>query len=221
MEYYSIKNLEKYQPHYKDGRRIIWIRWDIMGARDYKISKLKDHEKWLFLSLICLAVQHKNMIPADEKWIAQEANCSNNHIHKSLLMLQTLELIVKVCNELPKSMLPTIQTDNTDNTIQTDIMSGKPDLDEPIVYLNEKAKTKYDPKNKANRELVKARFSEGRTLDQFKAVIDKKVAEWLTDEKMHKYLRPSTLFSRTHFEEYLNEPEPKKKSLIEQYEVKK
>lgn len=94
-------------------------------------------------------------------------------------------------------------------------------LDIPILYLNEKSKAHYDPKNRANRDLVVARFNEGRTIDQFKAVIDKKVAEWLTDEKMHKYLRPSTLFSRTHFEEYLNEPCRKPQSLLDKYEVKK
>lgn len=94
-------------------------------------------------------------------------------------------------------------------------------LDTPILYLNEKAKTNYDPKNKANQELVRARFLEGRTIEQFKIVVDRKVSEWLTDEKMHKYLRPSTLFSRTHFEEYLNEPIRKPQSLLDKYEVHK
>ena len=87
-----------------------------------------------------------------------------------------------------------------------DTLSGKPDLEAPIIYLNEKTKSNFDPKNKSSQEMVKARFNEGRTLDQFKRVIDKKVSAWLNDEKMMKYLRPSTLFNRTHFENYLNEP---------------
>jgi len=103
-----------------------------------------------------------------------------------------------------------------------DILSGKPDLEVPIIYLNEKTKSHFDPKNKSNRELVQARFNEGRTIEQFKEVIDKKTTQWLTDEKMFKFLRPSTLFRRTNFENYLNEPtkvietDPLKK-----YEVKK
>jgi uncharacterized phage protein (TIGR02220 family) len=95
------------------------------------------------------------------------------------------------------------------------------ELGSPVVYLNEKTKAHYDPKSKANMDLVRARFNEGRTLDQFKSVIDKKVSEWLTDEKMHKYLRPSTLFSRTHFEEYLNAPERGEQNLLDKFEVRR
>lgn len=83
---------------------------------------------------------------------------------------------------------------------------GKPDLEAPILYLNEKVKSHFDPKNKSSRTLIKARYAEGRTLEQFKQVIDKKVAQWFNDEKMLKYLRPSTLFNATNFENYLNEP---------------
>jgi len=81
------------------------------------------------------------------------------------------------------------------------------DLEAPILYLNEKAKTTFDPKNKANIAFIQARFNEGRTIDDFKKVIDKKVKAWLTDEKMMMYLRPETLFNRSKFESYLNEPE--------------
>ena len=101
------------------------------------------------------------------------------------------------------------------------LITVKYHLGEPILYLNEKTKAHYDPKSKANMDLVRARFNEGRTLDQFKSVIDKKVSEWLTDEKMHKYLRPSTLFSRTHFEEYLNAPERGEQSLLDKFEVRR
>lgn len=79
------------------------------------------------------------------------------------------------------------------------------DLDAPILYLNEKTKSKFDPKNKATIRLVKARYNEGRTLDDFKNVIDKKCSEWLTNEKMLPYLRPSTLFNATNFENYINQ----------------
>lgn len=52
---------------------------------------------------------------------------------------------------------------------------------------------------------MKARYSEGRTQNDFKTVIDKKVDQWRSDETMAKYLRPETLFNRTKFESYLNE----------------
>ena len=101
------------------------------------------------------------------------------------------------------TLLPNISKDKLS---KDNILSGKPDLETPILYLNEKTKGHFDPKNKSNQDLVRARHNEGRTLEQFKAVIDKKVTQWLNDEKMMKYLRPSTLFSRTNFENYLNEP---------------
>ena len=79
-----------------------------------------------------------------------------------------------------------------------------------INYLNEKTGRNYSPKNKSTLDLLRARFNEGRTVKEFITVIDKKVRDWLTDDKMNVYLRPSTLFNRTKFENYLNEPEPDK-----------
>lgn len=75
---------------------------------------------------------------------------------------------------------------------------------EIVKYLNEKAGTKYKASSKKTQNLIKARFNEGFTLDDFKTVIDKKTAEWLTDQKMNQYLRPETLFG-TKFESYLNQ----------------
>ena len=79
-----------------------------------------------------------------------------------------------------------------------------------INYLNEKTGRKFDPKNKSTIDMLRARFNEGRTMKDFITVIDKKVESWLTDDKMNKYLRPSTLFNRTNFENYINEPEEDK-----------
>jgi len=112
----------------------------------------------------------------------------------------------KVTNCNPKSDTQKKERQYTkDNTLSG---KEKPDLITPIEYLNEKTKSHFDPKNKSNQDLVRVRYNEGRTLEQFKQVIDTKVAQWLNDDKMFKYLRPSTLFNRTNFENYLNEPKP-------------
>ena len=73
-----------------------------------------------------------------------------------------------------------------------------------INYLNEQAGTKYKTTTKKTVAFIKARMSEKFTLDDFKAVVDKKVATWKGTE-YEKYLRPETLFG-TKFEGYLNEP---------------
>lgn len=77
-----------------------------------------------------------------------------------------------------------------------------------IDYLNEKAGTAFKDKSKDSRSHIKARFDDGFTLDDFKTVIDKKVAEWGGTD-MAKFLRPSTLFG-TKFESYLNQQTGKK-----------
>ncbi|MGE6602274.1 conserved phage C-terminal domain-containing protein [Lysinibacillus fusiformis] len=73
-----------------------------------------------------------------------------------------------------------------------------------ISYLNQTAGTSYRHTSKKTRQLIKARFNEGFTEDDFRLVIEKKVTTWLHDSKMHTYLRPETLFG-TKFEGYLNE----------------
>jgi uncharacterized phage protein (TIGR02220 family) len=73
---------------------------------------------------------------------------------------------------------------------------------EIIDKLNEVCGTSYQHSTKATQQLIKARFNEGRTVEDFHAVIDSRAALWLTDEKMLQYLRPSTLFG-SKFEGYL------------------
>lgn len=76
---------------------------------------------------------------------------------------------------------------------------------EIISALNEMAGTSYKATTKKNQELIQARWNEGFRLNDFYAVIRKKVAQWKgTDSE--QYLRPVTLFG-TKFESYLNQPE--------------
>lgn len=72
-------------------------------------------------------------------------------------------------------------------------------------YLNDKAGRNFSYKNKSTQSQINGRMSEGRTVDDFKAVIDLKVEQWGNDDKMKNYLRPATLFAPTNFENYINE----------------
>lgn len=78
---------------------------------------------------------------------------------------------------------------------------------EILDYLNQQAGTSYRASSKATQRFVHARLNENYTVEDFKKVIDIKVANWKDDPKMSKFLRPSTLFG-TKFEGYLNEPMP-------------
>ena len=72
-----------------------------------------------------------------------------------------------------------------------------------VDYLNSKTGKTFRYQTPKTQKLINARMSEGFKVDDFKAVIDKKCADWLKTD-MEKYLRPETLFG-TKFEGYLNE----------------
>ena len=83
-----------------------------------------------------------------------------------------------------------------------------------IAYLNSKAGVRFSSRSESTAKYIRARYNEGYTLDDFRLVIDAKVAAWSEDAKMRKYLRPQTLFA-DKFDSYLNEAEADRKSQAE------
>lgn len=100
---------------------------------------------------------------------------------------------------IEKPQEDTNKNDNNEKNDKNNIMVA-----EIISYLNEKTGKNFKSGVAKNRDLIKARLKEGYSLEDFKKVIDIKVAEWLNDEAMSKFLRPETLFSNK-FEGYLNQ----------------
>lgn len=103
--------------------------------------------------------------------------------------------------------------DNNDNDNEVSLHeSTNESLDNKVKliidYLNDKAKTNFRYNTDATKKLIKGRIKKGYKFDDFVNVIDKKCEEWLGTD-MEMYLRPSTLFCETHFEEYLNGKEKK------------
>lgn len=84
------------------------------------------------------------------------------------------------------------------------------EVEEIVLYLNEKAGTKYRAKTEATRRHIVARLNDGFSVDDFKEVIDKKCAGWIGTD-YQKYLRPETLFG-SKFESYLNENSKRKEA---------
>lgn len=98
-------------------------------------------------------------------------------------------------------------TDKCPHSIGKDSI-GKDSIDnipykEIIEYLNTKTGKNYRDNVQKNKSLIKARWSEGYRLDDFKQVIDNTVTDW-SGTKYAKYLRPETLFG-TKFDSYLNQ----------------
>lgn len=80
----------------------------------------------------------------------------------------------------------------------------KHDVVEVIDFLNSTTGSKYRHSTKATVAIITARINEGFTVEDIKSVITKKAKEW-KGTKYEKYLQPSTLFSPTKFEGYLNQ----------------
>lgn len=106
----------------------------------------------------------------------------------------------------PQPRLDKIREDKISNNIPTAESENTPiPYTEIIAYLNERAGTKFLPSTVSTKRLIKSRFNENPsyTVDDFKKVIDNKVADW-KDTERQRYLRPETLFG-AKFESYLNE----------------
>lgn len=96
-----------------------------------------------------------------------------------------------------------------------DILSGNPTADLKtqeseipfkliIDLLNKVTGKSFRHTSAATQRLIKARWNDGFRFEDFKTVILTKTNQWLKDDKMNKYLQPTTLFG-TKFEGYLNE----------------
>ncbi|KXY48870.1 phage replisome organizer N-terminal domain-containing protein [Bacillus sp. FSL M7-1020] len=98
---------------------------------------------------------------------------------------------------------------NTSSSDESDTKVSIP-YQEILSYLNEKADKNFNHKAESHKKLIKARWNEGYTVENFKTVIDNKVSQWFgkfdrEGKPLDQYLRPSTLFAQKHFDNYLNE----------------
>lgn len=99
---------------------------------------------------------------------------------------------------------------NTNTKTETDTITTSSETDASslssflIEHLNKKTGSNYNV-TQSVRHQVESLLAAGYNADQMRTVIDRKCDEWLTDEKMRTYLRPSTLFG-DKFGEYLSAP---------------
>lgn len=128
-------------------------------------------------------------------WIrefAQESDTRQGQLHSFTFSHIDLEPL-----ELEKPQTP-VKNKPKDKPKYTD------EIKEIIDYLNEKANKHFKYDSVETVRLINARLNDKYTIEEFKYVIDVKVAEWKNDKEMNQYLRPSTLFNATKFENYLN-----------------
>lgn len=73
-----------------------------------------------------------------------------------------------------------------------------------INFLNEKTGKKFRHQTESTRKSIRGRFTDGYKFEDFKQVIENKVADW-SGTDYEKFLTPDTLFRPSKFEKYLNE----------------
>lgn len=89
--------------------------------------------------------------------------------------------------------------------IDKEPLSSKPDIAEKVIqYLNDKTGSKFRA-TPSHTKFIDARIAEGATPQDLIAVINRKCLEWLDDPKFAQYLRPSTLFNATKFNDYVGQ----------------
>jgi len=86
-----------------------------------------------------------------------------------------------------------------------------------INRLNELNNTKYKSTSEETLKLIKGRIDDGYTKEDLLLVVEKMSYLWNQEPKkgekdMRPYLRPSTLFRKSNFENYLNMPVNKKRT---------
>lgn len=106
----------------------------------------------------------------------------------------------------------TAKTINKNNNSKTnDTEESQETISEIIEYLNARIGSNYRPNTAETIKLIHGRLKEGRTIDDFKYVIDVKAEEWMGTPQ-EQYLRPKTLFAQSNFENYLQQRRGAKKN---------
>ena len=100
------------------------------------------------------------------------------------------------------------------NKLNTKELNTKNICSRVINRLNELNNTKYSTTSNANLKFIKGRLNDGYTEEDLMLVVEKMSYLWHqpSEKDMTPYLRPSTLFRPTNFENYLNMPVKVKKT---------
>ena len=148
--------------------------------------------------------------PLEPSTIPKSNNTQNQQVENPTCGEQEINALKEVIKSLKKEIK--MLKENNINTIENNIKEIAPvdkiDYEKIVNRLNELSGASYWHDSKNTRSLIKARFNEGFTENDFMIVIEKMCYLWNKEPKkgekdMRLYLRPSTLFGNK-FEQYLN-----------------
>lgn len=126
----------------------------------------------------------------------------NNNINYGLL--DTKEVDSKV--EIDSNNNINTESKEREKNIKREKEKIEEDITEIIQYLNVKTGKNYRANVESNRSMIRARLNDHYTKEDCIKVIDIKCKKWM-GTKFEEYLKVSTLFRPSHFDDYLNEKE--------------
>ncbi|PIC58300.1 hypothetical protein CSV81_03920 [Sporosarcina sp. P10] len=181
-----------------------------------KHNKMKiDNTKWYRIDYEQLPSVYKpSEIPADPKWDVaptQHETPTNPQLdavptHTGTVAYPTMGRPI------------TKELKNKKNKKNKPIVENHLDVAHSVIqYLNDKTGKQFKAESAATRKFINGRIKEGYTQEDFIRVIDLKTKQWLNRHEFSAFLRPSTLFNATNFENYVNElvtPKTPKRRLL-------
>lgn len=179
------------------------------GLMSYMLSLPEDWD-YSIEGLVSVCKEGKEAIQSALKELEENNYLIRTLIHNEEGKFEYIyDLYENPCTEQPRTVSPRTENPVTVNNIEyinnkqnTNKQNTKINYKYIVDYLNEKADCSYRATTPKTQSLIRARVNDGFTEEDFKKVIDNKVAEWKGTE-MEQYLRPETLFG-TKFESYLN-----------------
>ena len=207
-------------------------RFTLTDSSTLERGDLDCYAKLVYVMLCKFADSEKRCFPS-RSTLAELVGCSVPIVSRSIRKLEEIGVIeVQVREGENKAQLSNLYiVKDLHYPGKSDLRGSKPDLRPPVTtlpppvnhvtpnynhinstqinyksiveFLNEKCGTSYRSSTVKTQRLIKARFNEGFTEEDFRKVIETKARDWLGTE-MEQYLRPETLFG-TKFEGYLNQ----------------
>lgn len=187
---FQISNWEKYQ----------CLDYEEKIKEQNRLRKQKQRERQKQIEChVTVTEESRNVTEENKNKNKNKNNILNKEIYKE-----------KKCDTPSDILVEKVEDFDIDNSI--DKKDNIPYI-EILDYLNVKTNrlTHGYRNTHSNRRLIKARFNEGYTKEDFIVVINNMCDRWLNDPKYCEYLQPSTLFGNK-FESYLNKPKLKNTS---------
>lgn len=130
--------------------------------------------------------------------VACEPHANGNAIPDSKTPLSTIK------NSSPNGEVLKIASSTAPNGSDSTLIGQATEI---VDFMNRKLKTRYRSADKKGRptastKMVMDRLRSGYSLEDLESVIATKAAEWLGNDKMQQFLRPSTLFRASNFDNY-------------------